>query len=214
VDPDAAALVAAAQAPDGVLNAPPHSRVMQYEYFHVCQGIFFHGLSKLFGGLFTQELLAAGAHICPADSNFAIGGIYASAQSEKLAEPARIGARLSRAAYETLLRRMVCADKRVQFVDGTILGFDVDPQDPKRLAGVRYRPTGDAKATLTLKGKLIIGRSSHLFPLGLHTDSSTRLQWRLTRRPELSPTRISGLRLAQGHLGVVLCEDSPLVMHV
>jgi hypothetical protein len=71
---------------------------------------------------------------------------------------------LTRAAHETVLRRMVAADKRIEFVSGTILGFNVDSQDAKKLAGVRYRPASDAKAVLNLKGDLVIGQSLSACP--------------------------------------------------
>jgi hypothetical protein len=68
---------------------------------------------------------------------------------------------LTRAAHETLLRRLVakqCAN--VRFVSGTVLG--VDPAaDRKTLEAVRYRSVADAHKVNTIKATLVLGE--HIF---------------------------------------------------
>jgi hypothetical protein len=157
IDPDATRLVTAARAPDAAQQPPPHSRVMQYELFHAVQALFVHGLLKLFPGTFEREIAAAGVVIGSGNFNPAIGGVLLRAPFEQLPEPAKKAIGMTRAAYETILRRIVAMDKRIEFIDGMVLAFDVDASNAKMLAGVRYRPTSDVKAVLSLKGDLIIG---------------------------------------------------------
>jgi hypothetical protein len=159
IDPDAVSLVAGARAANAASNPPAHARVMQYSTFHSLQGIFSYGVGRLFPTVYERELAAAGAVLGSARFNVHTGGHLVDVSLDQLPVPMRTAVGLTRAAHETVLRRMVAADKRIEFVSGTILGFDVDPQDAKKLAGVRYRPASDAKAVLSIKGDLIIGQS-------------------------------------------------------
>jgi hypothetical protein len=143
---------------------------MQYELFHTVQGMFTYGLMKLFPGTFVQELAAIGAIVGPANYNRVMGGILFRAPFDQLPEPSRTQAGLTRAAYETILRRMVAMDKRIEFINGTVIGFDVRPSDTTMLGGVRYRPADDAKVVVTLKGDLIIGLPLPMFSQVFSTD--------------------------------------------
>jgi hypothetical protein len=135
---------------------------MQYFAFHSIQGMYFAVISQLFGSkLVEAELTAAGAVIGAADYNVHIGGVRVPNYTEIQPKAARRTAGLSRPAWETILRKLVASDakaKGIEFIDGTVTGLDVDPANPKRLTGVRYRPTDDAKATLSVQGDLVIGK--------------------------------------------------------
>jgi hypothetical protein len=131
---------------------------MQYTAFHTIQAIYIYAMSKLFPGKFDKELATADALVGPADYNIHIGGIHVPTPLDRLPEPARKAAGLTRAAHETILRHLVVEhDKRVEFVSGTVLGFNNDPQHLEKLTGIRYRPTDSAKVAVTLEGDLIIG---------------------------------------------------------
>jgi hypothetical protein len=158
IDPDAASLVAGARADNAASNPPAHARVMQYSTFHSLQGIYSYGVGRLFPSVYERELAAAGAVLASARYNIHNGGHLVDVSLDQLPVPMLTAVGLTRAAHETVLRRMVAAEKRIEFMSGTILGFDVDSQDAKKLAGVRYRPAGDAKAVLNLKGDLVIGQ--------------------------------------------------------
>jgi hypothetical protein len=65
---------------------------------------------------------------------------------------------LTRAAHETLVRRLVlkqCAN--VRFVSGTVLGLD-PAADRKTLEAVRYRPADDARKVNTIEAALVLGK--------------------------------------------------------
>jgi hypothetical protein len=146
---------------------------MQYGTFHSLQGVYYAGAARLFPGAYERELAAAGAVVGSARFNVHVGGHLLDVPMDLLPAPMRTAAGLTRAAHETVLRRLVAADKRIEFVSGTILGFDVDAQDATRLAGVRYRPAGDANAVLSLKGDLVIGLSPRFFLHGAHLTAPT-----------------------------------------
>jgi hypothetical protein len=186
---------------------------MQYELFHTVQGMFAYGLSKLFPGTFEQELAAVGAIVGSGNYNPVIGGIKLSVPWERLPKPARMMAGLTRAAYETVLRRMVASDKRIEFIDGTVLGFDVDTSNAKMLGGIRYRPANDAKAVVSLKGDLVLGLSSGLSVTVL-TNHKRRLYRCISLWPSSSSAVISRLCVAEGYPGVLSAKDALHDLHI
>jgi hypothetical protein len=164
IDPEAEALVTAALDPGAVLDPPPHARVMQYKAAHGTQAIYHYAMSKLFPGRYESELDAAGAHVGPGAYNIHLGGQFISAALDQLPEPGRMMVGASRACQETILRRLVAEDKRIEFVTGTVVAFTADPTGPRKLTGVSYRPASDSTSSVEMKGDLIIGtlRSSIL----------------------------------------------------
>jgi hypothetical protein len=214
IDPDAAALVAGARAADAFANPPAHARVMQYGTFHSLQGVYYAGAARLFPGAYERELAAAGAVVGSARFNVHVGGHLLDVPMDRLPAPMRTAAGLTRAAHETVLRRLVAADKRIEFVSGTILGFDVDEQDATRLAGVRYRPAGDANAVLSLKGDLVIGLSPPFLSPRCASDSADRLHGRLALGPGAPAARVAGVRAAEEHPRDVPAGDALHVWRV
>jgi hypothetical protein len=171
---------------------------MQYELFHSVQGIFFYGLMKLFPGAFEQELAGIGAIVGPANYNRVMGGILFRAPFDQLPEPSRVTAGLTRATYETILRRIVTTDKRIKFIDGTVTSFDLDESNAKMLGGIRYRPTSDTKATVLLKGNLVIGMRLGP-PSGIPDQQWCRLYGDDARRSLASAADIFCFYTVEGH---------------
>lgn len=139
---------------------------MQYNAVHTTQAIYIAVMRRLFGAAYFAAVKAADCIIGPASYNVHIGNVYVSTPLETFPEAGRTAVGISRAAQETVLRGLVAkeaADKSIEFINGTVSGFELDPADPKRIIGVRYRPTEDQKALVTLEGDLILGKPVSLW---------------------------------------------------
>jgi hypothetical protein len=187
LDPDARALAAAACAPGALAHPPPHARVMQHGAPHGLQALYHHALGALFPGRYAAALAAAGAVVGPGSYNSVIGGVPLDVPMDMLPVPAREVAGASRACQEAVLRMLVAQDGRVEFVDGTVVGFEAHPVDGRRLGGVTYRTADDPKAVHKLQGDLIIG--------GLATLHLQRTA--LTPRTDCTGAAHAGLALLQ-----------------
>jgi hypothetical protein len=179
LDPDATELVESARAPDAMRNLPQHPRVMQYNAGHAFQAIYHYAMTRLFPGRVESELADADAFVGRADYNLSFGGVYISSVVDQLPVPARVMVGCTRACQETLLRRLVAQDKRIEFIDGTLTGFDVDPMDSSRLKGVSYRRTGGSRDVISLQGDLVVGSLHHSPYSQTSTDMSLKIAWAL-----------------------------------
>jgi hypothetical protein len=180
IDPDNDSLLDRATATNGPLNPDGkeekgHSRprVMQWDAYHAAQPIFFAGLKRLFPELEAQMAAAnaryylhsqmEGSHVAnsccsesSADYNVHLGGIRLPVPVASFPDEGRSRYGLSRAANETVIRRMLKSYQNIRFVSGTVQGFEVDPANPKSISAVRYRPRNE-ESTVVQEADLVLG---------------------------------------------------------
>lgn len=160
IDPEHSVLLGGADSPH---NPPSHTRVMQYKMVHSTQALYVGIMRRLFGSAYLEAVQATNCIVGPASYNIHVGNVYISTPLDNWHEAAQTAVGISRAAQETILRGLVmreAKEKGIEFISGTVLGFDVDPKDSRRLTGIKYRPTDDLKGVISLGGDLILGQFS------------------------------------------------------
>ncbi|KAJ6560732.1 hypothetical protein B0H10DRAFT_2118816 [Mycena sp. CBHHK59/15] len=126
---------------DGWNQKIQRSRIVQYTSLHACQCFLFDGLTKLFPG-FEEECRRSDITVQPANSRFNLSGAMMRIPWSAFKSGLPKTMYLTRAGYETLLRRLVL-DRgnypNIEFMTGTVIDVRADPMDPSRLSKVLVR---------------------------------------------------------------------------
>ncbi|KAG8929360.1 hypothetical protein FRC02_005706 [Tulasnella sp. 418] len=138
-------------------------RVLQYMVYHGFQPINLLALRKLFPDI-DREILKSGGRILPANYNMHYSGVkLLFPESGDIPETMH----LSRASYETILRRLISSGKypNIQFVSGTVTGVDVSSGGTSQsIPSVIVRPSNatiSTSPTHLISSALVVDCTGH-----------------------------------------------------
>jgi hypothetical protein len=209
-------LIAGSREPEDAKCPPAHSRIMQYRSVHSAQAIYTAVMDRLFGVAFRDAAKAADAVVGPAHYHIHLGGVLVKAPLKTLPEAGRTCVGMSRAAHETVLRSLVAKDaetRGIEFADGNVIGFDMDPQNPKRLKSIRYRDNNKGQSIVTLDAGLIIGMSTQRY-LKQRSFLPCRLLRLLSSRSIFPTAHYAARRPTEDHHGELSPAHAIHFMHV
>ncbi|KAJ6601586.1 hypothetical protein B0H10DRAFT_1923651 [Mycena sp. CBHHK59/15] len=126
---------------DGWNQNTQRSRIVQYTSLHACQCFLFDGLTKLFPGL-EEECRRSDIAVLPSEPRLTLSGVRIRTPWSAFKSGLPKTMYLTRAGYETLLRRLVLdrgTYPNIEFMTGTVTDVRADPIDPSRLSKVLVR---------------------------------------------------------------------------
>ncbi|KAF8492268.1 hypothetical protein JB92DRAFT_3147513 [Gautieria morchelliformis] len=123
-------------------------RVPQYAVFHGFQFFMTIGLRKMFSN-FDAELAKTGSYLISGDAKMHWSGLPFAAGSDQSPVNARMLVNLTRAGFETLLRRLVLSScPNVKYVPGSVTALNTSETSPDAISSVRIRSCVGDESTL------------------------------------------------------------------